>query len=287
MGPEDFEGIRPQINRIVASVCRHNHLSYSDCDDFRQHTYLEIIKNDYAILRKFQGRSSPSTYLTTVIERLYFQYTYRVRGKWRPSAEAKRLGKTAILLEQLLARDGLTLDEAIRSLTTRENPRVAKSEIERLYLRLPVRHPRPVFVPHQDGPEPPAPDQTDGAVLQEEREKKARHLLRRLDEAMETLGVEDRLLLQMRFWRGRTMPEIAAVLRLDPKKLYKRIDSLISVLADEMARAGVDRNDALDVLRHHNLDRSSENGAPSPSQQNDGELGEGTGRRGDDDGDDH
>jgi RNA polymerase sigma factor for flagellar operon FliA len=40
-----------------------------EADDFASHPKLKLIEDDYAILRKFQGRSSLRTYLTVVIER--------------------------------------------------------------------------------------------------------------------------------------------------------------------------------------------------------------------------
>lgn len=291
MGPDDFDEIRPPIDRIVKAICKRYRLSRENCEDFGQNVWYELIKDDYAVLRKFEGRSSPSTYLTTVIARIYGQYCH---SKWRPSAEAKRLGEKAIHLERLLSRDGHTLDEAIKILTTGDNPRYTKAEIERLYWRLPIRQPRVRFVPDQDISEPPAPDQTDEAVLREERLKKARELVKLLDAAIEKLDAEDQVILQMRFWGARTVPQIARALRIEPaKKLYKRLDFLIGRLADEMVHAGVSREDALDILNHHDvegdeLDRhGAENGPRGPSQENDGDLGEGTTPRGEDDDDDH
>ena len=294
MGPDDFDEIRPPIDRIVKAICKRYRLSREECEDFGQNVWYELIKDDYAVFRKFEGRSSPSTYLTTVITHIYHQCCYKSAGKWRPSAEAKRLGEKAIHLERLLSRDGLTLDEAIKTLTTGDNPRYTKAEIERLNWRLPIRQPRLKFVPDQDIPEPPAPDQTDEAVLREERLKKARELVKILDAAIEKLDAEDQVILQMRFWEAKTVPQIERALRIEKaKKLYKRLDLLISRLADEMVRAGVSREDALDILRHHDVEgdelggHGPENGPPGPSQENDGDLGEGTTPRGEDDDDDH
>jgi hypothetical protein len=44
---------------------------------------------------------------------IFLDYRNRLWGKWRPSAEAKRLGPTAILIERLVARDGWAVDQVI------------------------------------------------------------------------------------------------------------------------------------------------------------------------------
>src|SRR6185503_1033291 len=102
---------------------------------------FKIFEDDYGIIRKFEGRSSFSTYLTTVILRLFHQWRVEQWGKWRPSAEAKRLGDKAITLERLITRDGFTFDEAVKVLTVRDGGLSPVAELEALYVRLPLRTP--------------------------------------------------------------------------------------------------------------------------------------------------
>lgn len=291
MGPDDFELIRPQIDRIVACICRRNHLAPADCDDFRQHVYLKLIEGDYGVLGKFKGRSNLSTYLTTVITRLYSQHRYQQWGKWRPSAAAKRLGDKAVTVERMLTRDLLTLHEVIEILTTGKAPAFTREEIEKISALLPPRSPRPVMVAEQVLPDHPANDHSDDDVMEEERGRIAREIVQILDEQFRTIDAEDRIILKLRFWHGRTVPEIAAMLGADQKKLYKRIDRLTADLKKELDRRGVNADDALDLLMHGHsdlnldLDPDPENSSPGPSHETDGDLGEGTGRRGDDDDD--
>src|SRR6266498_5464249 len=149
------------IDRIVAFVCRRNHLDAGESDEFSSHVRFKLLEDDYAVIRKFEGRSSLSTYLTTVIQRLYFQYRVQLFRSWRPSAEAKRLGEKAITLERMLTRDDYTLSETIAILTTGSEPLYTRAEIEALYLRLPVRQPRPVLVTETAAPEVAAPGAAD------------------------------------------------------------------------------------------------------------------------------
>ena len=269
------------IDRIVAFVCRRNHLGPAESDEFSSHVRFKLLEDHYAVLRKFERRSSLSTYLTTVIQRLFFQYRVQLWGKWRPSAEAKRLGEKAITLERMLTRDDLTLAETISILTTGAQPHFTRAEIEALYLRLPVRQPRPMLVADSALPEIAAPAAADDGVMHQHRECTARTVAQAMDGAIESLDAEDRVILRMRFWHAAKVPDIAATLHIDQKKLYKRIDRLIAALRKAIERAGIARDDVGDLLTHadHNLTLHAEKAPSRPSQRADGDLGEGTGRR--------
>jgi DNA-directed RNA polymerase specialized sigma24 family protein len=87
----DFEALYNQqlamIKRIAGNIAHRNHRNADDCEEFVQIVSVRLWENDYAILRKFEGRSSMSTYLTTVIARLY--------NEWRVSEWGLRMGQMA------------------------------------------------------------------------------------------------------------------------------------------------------------------------------------------------
>jgi RNA polymerase sigma factor (sigma-70 family) len=256
MAPADvFEQHLDEINRIIAFVCKRNHLAPQDCDDFRQHVHLKLLEDDCAVLRKFEGRSALTTYLTTVIQRLFSQHRVALWGKWRPSAEAKRLGDKAITIERMITRDDHTLQETINILTTQASASYTRAEIEALYVRLPPRQPRPVLVPDNAIPEVEAPSAADDDLLRQQRERTARGIAQAMDPVIESMEAEDKLILKMRFWHAAKVPDIAAALHLDQKRLYKRLDKLNATLREALQRAGFGRDDAVDLLVHrdHNL----------------------------------
>src|SRR5262249_55699200 len=115
-GEERFLACLPVIDDITAQVCRRHRLTSADANDFRSDVRAHFIDRDYEVLRRFEGRSSLATYVTVVVQRLFFDFRNRQWGRWRPSAEAKRLGPTAILLERLVVRDGWTLEQAAETL---------------------------------------------------------------------------------------------------------------------------------------------------------------------------
>jgi RNA polymerase sigma factor (sigma-70 family) len=267
------------IERAIAYVCHRNHLSPQDGEEFNSEVKTKLIEANYAVLRKFEGRSSFSTYMTTVIQRLYFQWRVQMWGKWRPSAEAKRLGEKAITLERLLTRDGFTYSEALETLTTGTRA-FTREEVEAIYLRLPERMPRPVLVSAVAPDAAPAVD-AEKDLFTAERRKTARAAAAAVDEAIAGMDPESRVILQMRFWNSKKVPEIATALRMEAKRLYKKIDRLLETLRAALENAGIDRETIADLLDRSDHELSFFGGGKSGARHShtaDGESGKGESR---------
>jgi RNA polymerase sigma factor (sigma-70 family) len=234
------------IDKAVGYVCHRNHVNRDEEEEFGSYVKVKLIESNYGIIRKFEGRSAFSTYMTTVIQRMFFQYRVQMWGKWRPSAQARRLGDKGITLERLLTRDGYTYSEAVAVLTTGQPPGFTVEEIEAIVARLPIRQPRPVLVAAientDNGPS------IEPALFSSERAVIARHTAATIDAAIATMESEDQVILRLRFWNARTIPQIARSLRLDDKKLYKRIGKLLAQLKFTLEGAGVKAADACELL---------------------------------------
>ena len=238
----------PTIKRIAAFVARRHHLEAGEAEEFVQEACVRLLDDNYSIIRKFEGRSSFSTFLTTVIGRLFAQWRVEQWGKWRPSAEAKRLGEKAITLERLMSRDGFSLSEAVRILTTGSSP-YTRGELEAIYLRLPPRNPRPVIVSEEMVPDVMTVEADAYERIEAgDRARAMRLAFQCIDDVLQGMESEDQLILQMRFWHGRRVPDIAETLHLDQKKLYKRLDRLFLILRRQLESAGVSQKDVAGLL---------------------------------------
>lgn len=269
------------IERIAAFYCRRMHMADADVDDFIGFVKLELIERDYEIIRKFEGRSSFTTFLTTVIHRLLFQYRTKEWGKWRPSAEAKRMGDVAITLERLTTRDGYTMHEAVELMATGNTPAASRRELEAILLRLPPRSPRPMLVPDEDAPDVAVDDDPSELAMSGERAKHARQAANIIDELMQTFDPEERTIFKLRFWNGQRVADIAETLHLDQKKTYKRIDKLLARLRAALEQAGVNRDVIDDLLAHDRvveIDSMRENPSTRPSNGTAGDTGGGESR---------
>jgi hypothetical protein len=76
-----------------------------------------------------------------------------------------------------------------------------------------------------------------------ERAQAVRHAFEKIDELLRDMDAEDRLILQMRFWDTRRVPDIAQTLHLDQKKVYKRLERLFGILRRALESAGVSLDD--------------------------------------------
>ncbi len=237
----------PTIERIVGFVCRRNRLPDAEAEDFRSLVQLKLIENDYEVLRRFRGQSTLRTYLTVVIQRRFLDYRISEWGKWRPSAEARRLGPIAVELERLTTRDGLSRDEAIESLVTRKGAGWSRAELLDAYRRLPDRAPRR-RVGEENAREIPAPVDVEREVFRRELSTSAEKARVALRSAVAELPSQDRLILKMRFDEGCPVADIAAALRLPPKPLYRRIEGILGSLRRRLEAGGLSSSDVGDFL---------------------------------------
>jgi RNA polymerase sigma factor (sigma-70 family) len=233
------------VERVIAFVTARRRLRASDAEEFASYVKVKLIENDYAVLRKFEGRSSLRTYLTVVVQRMFVDYCAATLGRWRASAEAKRAGGIAIVLEQLLHRDGHSFDEACEMLRTNHQYIVDNAELERLAALLPARR-KPAF--ESDASLAEHPSGAPGAevlVHRSERTEIAGRISAALKRFLDDAEAQDRFILVLRFVDQRTVREIAAALRTDQKRLYRRLDDLLRQIRSRLHDAGIDADDAL------------------------------------------
>ena len=237
------------IERIAGFVARKRHLNASEADEFVQVVRVRLFEDDYAILRKFQGRSTFSTYLTTVILRLLHQWRISQWGRWRPSAEACRMGGKAVLLERLLWREGFSFHEAVQILTTPAGAACTEEELELIYVHLPERNSRPTMVSDEHLQEAIAVEgDAFERVERRESEQAARAAAGCIDDGLAALPREDQMILKLRFWDGRKVADIARLLHTDQKRLYKRLQNLLKKLRRDLELAGVSPAEAAKLL---------------------------------------
>jgi transposase-like protein len=65
---------------------------------------------------------------------------------------------------------------------------------------------------------------------------------------IERLPEDERLILQLRFEGGMTVPQIARALGLDQKLTYRRIEKRMRDIRTELERSGIAWRDVLDLI---------------------------------------
>jgi len=245
---ELFERELDTIRRVIRVTCRNRRLDTHEAEDFESYVMLKLIEDDYRRLRKFKGTSKLSTFLTTVVQRLFLDTLIAKRGKWRPSAQARALGETAVELERLIDRDGLSFDEARAVLQTgRPNASSAK-QLQELSRALPPRMRRPKELSLdllEQLPGEAFVDPVNGMDVAQN----ASVVAAKLASAIERLGEEDRLLLKLRFAQRLPARRIGLMLGRTQSQVYDRVDRVIRTLRADLERDGVRSGDVKEVLQ--------------------------------------
>lgn len=243
MRPTDIKA----THSAIRAVCARHATTRDEAEDFRSWAQVRLLENYGELMRKFEGRSKLSTYLITIVTRLFLDYRRAKWSRWRPSAPAKRLGAVAIQLETLVYRDGHPFDDAVVMLRERMQVQASDAELEELFGKLPHRTKR--RFESDDGLERlAAPSDPEGEAVASERAASAQDVSSRLTSALGTLEPQDALVLRLRFAEGMKVVDIARRLGLEQRKLYGRIEKMLRTLKQAILECGISEDQVRDLL---------------------------------------
>ena len=253
MTPEQlFLSKLPLIERVIASTCRRHCVFGDEADEFDAVVKLKLVDDDYAVLRKFKGKSLLKTYLMTVIANLFRDYLIKKHGKWRSSKIALTLGREAIRLEQLIYRDGLGSQQAVEILKRNAGVEQSRDELAAMAARLPVRE-RRQFESDAVFDNMGADGKVDERIRDRERADVARRLEMSLARSLAALPQEDRLILQL-WLQGVSIAAIAKRLGSVQRRLYTRRDRALRKLAEDLESEGLSAEQVRGLLGWERLE---------------------------------
>lgn len=238
------------VDRSTRHIARRHHLSPSDADEFTSVVRFRLIDRDCAILRKFQGRSTLATYLTTVIERLYLDFCIARWGKWRPSAAARRLGGLAVLLEQFLVRDGMTFDEAVGTLQTNHGVTATREELHALVSQFPPRSMRRFASEEELAVVAAHRGASDRELNRRDDEELAERVEAALGVALASLSTRQQLILKLRFQDGLSVVQIGRLWHTDPKPFYRQLEEILALLHGKLRQEGIEPHEIARIVGH-------------------------------------
>jgi len=265
---EQFLSQLDVIDRVIGWVCARRGLRGADAEDFASVVRCRLVENDYEVLARFEGRSSLKTYLVAVINRHYLDFQVERFGKWRASAEARRLGAVALRLERLLFRDGLPFDEACGVLQSDPAVKESRDALYALSLKLPLRTSRrsavgEAWAPALTAAEPPAAETAERQALAERTFSLIARSLRRLPDA-------DRVVFRLLLEDGLTVAQVSRARGLDQKALYRRREEVFASIRTDLTREGIgvdEVGELLETIDWHAMLRIDEPGAESVREE--------------------
>lgn len=248
-----FEKSLTQIDAVIRAVCIRHSIYGSEAEEFASTIRLKLIEDDYKKIRDFKGKSSLKTYLYAVISRLFIDELRSRKGRWRPSADAKRLGPVAGKLEELICRDNNTFDEACYTLLSIPSfSSYSRDELYEIYLKLPKKENRHLA---EADPEclsvlsstDPHPDEVLHNKRMDSIERSIEGLIRII---LPSLNEEDRLILKMRFDNDLSIAMITEVIGQKRGYVEKRINQILAGFKEGILSSGININDAMEVIKH-------------------------------------
>jgi len=259
------------VDRAIAFACRRYRFTPDDADDFAATVKLKLVDDDYAILRAYEARSSFATFISIVVQRMALDYRTHAWGKWHDSAEAKRLVHTAIQLERLIHRDGRSFEDAATILCARDGT-LTREALATIAARLPTRAPRHHEVELEEAETVSARSETEERLMTADRKRLSERVSAIVSDVIARLSDDDRLILQLRFEGELTVAQIARMLHIDQKLLYRRIEQRMRELRREIERNGIDWRDVVDLIGREEslLNFEIGNRNRRPSMTNDG-----------------
>ncbi|MEW6320652.1 MAG: hypothetical protein AB1635_06145 [Acidobacteriota bacterium] len=227
---------RAHIADVIQVLATRHHLSADEAREFAAHVERSLLVSDIDLPRAFLDKAGFHTYLLTAITRLFLDFQRDLWGSWRPSPLAERLGATAVLLEELVVRDGLDFDGAVHVMQTAHRVDWSREALLGLFhdLGLDAGAARGGDVPAGPAEPAQAPPSVEEA----------------LREALKLLSSEDRLALAMRYIDGASMTRIAKVVQSDLRPLHRRMDDATEVVRRALLERGVSADDVTAILGH-------------------------------------
>lgn len=219
---------------------------------------LDILRrDDYRVLREFKGQSRFTTYLTAIISRRAVDMIRKKRGRGREKERAKEWGDTGLLVYQRVIKENIPPQQVYNELKAANRFNGTLEELETMVTRIRGSNPampangtvvRNGIVLDDDRYIVPDTGGNPRQILEESQRR--RQMQEVLSKIVSQLNGEERILLRMRFptREGRKpvpVEQVAQVLGIAPKAVYKRVARLIKKCKQQLEQQGVDIHDIL------------------------------------------
>ena len=233
----------PRVRQFVERACWRRGLR-PEVDDVISTVVVKLVSDNYAVVRVFDGRGPFDAYLSRIVDRVALDYQRHLWGTWRPSALARRLGTAGVMLDRLISRDQLPVQDAVLRVASQLGLRLSDvtamgEQLATRPARNGIRRSELLATQHIS---------FSSGLERAERRKTVDAVNVALSKALGRLTVRERALLRMRYVQELSVREIATHFRVEQKQLYRLYNSLLRRMRQILAESGVDTHVVFSVL---------------------------------------
>ena len=147
------------------------------------------------------------------------------------------------MLERLVRRDGLPFDEAVTTLEVNYRCPATRDELHAIFVQLPERSLRRHVGEEELALVAVQAEASDASLERYEAEEIAGRVEAVLTAALADLAPRERLLLKLRFEDELKIVDIARLVNVPAKPLYRMLSNLVESLQEKLHQNGIDRSD--------------------------------------------
>ncbi len=217
--------------------------------------------DDYRVLRQFKGDAKLSTYITTIIARQAVDLVRKKLGRSREKERAQKFGKIGMIIYEKIILQGCSPGEIYPGLKSIEGISTSMEELENIAEKIKGKKSGLTFS-NEDNPVvkngamvneegeyiiPDKKNNPEEMLIEEQRKQKLGEVVK---DIITQLNGEERIILRMRFpandeEKPGKVEQIAIVLGISEKAVYKRIARILNKCKNLLAQKGVTVNDLL------------------------------------------
>jgi len=247
MDPKETLASPDTLGRVEA-LCRRRCRGENEADECYLFVLEGLQADDYARLRKFEGKSRPATYIHSCVHALISDFLRNRYGRKRIPGAVAGLGTWAEAVYEMICWKKRSLEAAYDLVALKG---LFNGSIEEFYSRAePVRKApcpeNPNFISMNGGEDGPGTEPADTdrpnplesllEKLDHQRRTRAARIIR---EVTDRLSEPDQLLVRLVFASDHSVAAAARAMGLDPRAANKRLKKLLTRFREKLLAEGI------------------------------------------------
>ncbi len=217
-------------------------------------------KEDFKILKNFNGRAKITTYLTAIISRKFVDIIRGKMGRSREKDRAKEYGDLGLRIYKSVFIEKNSIREFYNIVTHENEKKITLNKIEEIVDKIKgkKKYNKSDLENFPESPVKKGINTSEGEVLVKDKnktpefqmisEEKEETINKNLDLILSNLTAEEKFIIKLRFFneeddKKKRVETISILLNINKRAVYKRIDRILKKCKKILAKNGINTND--------------------------------------------